>query len=159
MKKLSVLFFVLIASVLSMNAQQKDIPVKDLPKEVKVVLDKYVEILSTSKDLDECAERFLDIAGGGLVNPAGTALRSSVKPYSLKKDFEDIKYYKVPVVIVRVAKTRTGQAGYGESAIAGDWYKIYIAKKDGSQPAPIHIVVPENHPTIKEPKVTGIGSL
>ena len=159
MKKLTVLFFSIIFAVMSMNAQQKDIPVSDLPPAVKNVLVKYVDILSTSKDLDECAERFKEIAGGGLVNPAGTALRSSVKPYSLKKDYNDIKYYKVPVEIVRVAKTRTGQAGYGQSAIAGDWYKIYIAKKDGSQPAPIHIVVPENHPTIKEPKVTGIGSL
>jgi hypothetical protein len=58
-----------------------------------------------------------------------------------------------------VAKTKTQQCGFGESAIAGDWYKIYIAKKNGSQPAPIQIVVPENHPTIKTPKVMSIGSL
>ena len=100
----------------------------------------------------------LIIAGGGLVNPAGTALRSSVKPYSLKKDFTNIKFYKIPVKIIRVAKTRTSGAGYGESAIAGDWYKIYIAKKDGSQPAPVHIVYPENHALIKTPKIIQGGS-
>jgi hypothetical protein len=141
------------------QAQQKDIPVSDLPTEVKQVLEQYIEILSTSKDLDECATRFLSIAGGTLVDAEGTALRTTVKPYSLKKDFSDITYYKVPVEIKRVAKTRTGQAGFGPSAIAGDWYKIYIIKKDGSQPAPVQIVMPENHATIKTPKVISIGSL
>jgi len=159
MKKLAVLLVAILALGFNSFSQQVDIPISELPVEVKQVLDRYVEILTTSKTLDICAEKFVLIAGGGLVNPAGTALRSSVKPYSLRKDYENIKFYKVPVEIKRVAKTRTGQAGFGESAIAGDWYKIYIAKQDGSQPAPIHIVVPENHPTIKTPKVTGIGSL
>jgi len=141
------------------SAQQKDIPVSELPKEVRVVLDKYVEILTTSKNLDNCANNFMEVAGGGLVNPAGTKLRSSVKPYSLKKDFNNIKFYNVPVKIARVAKTKTNMCGYGASAIAGDWYKIYIVKKDGSQPAPIQIVVPKGHKTIKTPKVISIGSL
>ena len=158
MKTIQILLIIMLGSILSTNAQQKDIPVSELPKEVKQVLIEYVNILSTSKTLDECADRFLTIAGGGLVNPAGTALRSSVKPYSLKKDFTNIKFYKIPVKIIRVAKTRTGQAGYGTSAIAGDWYKIYIAKKDDSQPAPVHIVYPENHALIKTPKVIQGGS-
>lgn len=156
-KIFSVLSFVLF-SVFTLSAQQKDIPVSELPTEVKAVLDEYVKILSESKDLDECAERFLAIAGGGLVNPEGTALRSSVKPYSLKKDFDNIKFYKVPVVITRVAKTKTGQSGYGASALAGDWYKVYIAKKGEGMPAPVHIVFPENHATIKSPKVIQGGS-
>ena len=158
MKKILFIIGILFLSYVS-NAQQKDIPVSELPKAVKVVLDEYIKILSTSKDLDQCATSFLQIAGGGLVSPAGTALRRSVKPYSLKKDFNDIKFYKVPVEIARVAKTKTNMCGYGASAIAGDWYKIYIVKKDGSQPAPIQIVVPEGHKTIKFPKVMSIGSL
>jgi hypothetical protein len=158
MRKILMVLFV-AASFISVQAQQKDIPVSELPKEVKTVLDEYVNILTTSKDLDECANRFISVAGGTLVNPAGNALRSSVKPYSLKKDYNDIKYYKVPVEIARVAKTRTQQCGYGASAIAGDWYKIYIVKKDGSQPAPIQIVVPENNPNVTTPKVMSIGSL
>ena len=158
MKK-TVLFISIFLVSFFVNAQQKDILVSELPKEVKVVLDEYIKILTTSKDLDECSTRFLSVAGGGLVSPAGTALRRSVKPYSLKKDFNDIKFYKVPVEIARVAKTRTNMCGYGASAIAGDWYKIYIVKKDGSQPAPIQIVVPEGHQTIKSPKVMSIGSL
>lgn len=159
MKKISILFLIFTAFTFSLKAQQKDIPVSELPSEVKQVLQEYINILSTSKSLDECADNFLKIAGGGLVNPAGTSLRSSVKPYSLKKDFDDIKSVKIPIVINRVAKTRTGQAGFGASAIAGDWYKIYIDKVDGGgQPAPVHIVVPENHSTIKTPKVIQIGS-
>ncbi len=158
MKKLKLLILAVVSIAFSVNAQQKDIPVSELPKEVKAVLEEYVNILTTSKDLDECADRFIAIAGGGIVNPEGTQLRSSVKPYSLKKDFDNIKFYKVPIEIVRVAKTRTGQAGFGASALAGDWYKVYIAKKTGGQPAPVHIVYPENHPTIKVPKITQGGS-
>ncbi len=158
MKKLSLIISAVLAFSFA-NAQQKDIPVSELPKEVKEIVDEYVNILSTSKDLDECAERFIKIAGGGLVNQTGTSLRSSVKPYSLKKDFTNIKSVKIPVVITRVAKTKTGQAGYGASAIAGDWYKVYIEKIDGGgRPAPVHVVVPKNHPTIKSPKVIQIGS-
>ena len=95
-----------------------------------------------------------------MVNPKGNALRNSVKPYSLTKDFKNIKYYKVPVEIVRVAKTKTAQAGYGISALSGDWYKIYIAKKESvsGMPAPVHIVFPINHEYIKTPKVIQGGS-
>lgn len=158
MRKIQILLMVLIFGITQLHAQQKDIPVSQLPEEVKQVLNEYLNILSTSADIDEAADRFLAIAGGGLVNPEGTALRSSVKPYSLKKDFDNIGFYKVPAEISRVAKTQTGQSGYGESALAGDWYKVYIAKKNGGQPAPVHIVFPKNHPTIKSPKVIQGGS-
>ena len=159
MKNVKLLLVAMLAVIFSANAQQKDIPVSELPKEVKQIVEEYVNILSTSKDLDECAEKFMKIAGGGLVNPAGTKLRSSVKPYSLKKDFTNIKSVKMPVEIIRVAKTKTGQAGYGTSALAGDWYKVYIAKVEGGgRPAPVHVVFPKDHPTIKVPKVTQGGS-
>jgi hypothetical protein len=157
MKKL-LLLVALSLGLQQLFSQQKDIPLSTLPSDVKDVLNEYLNILITSQDLDEAAERFLTIAGGGLVNPDGTSLRSSVKPFSLKKDFENVHFYKVPAKIERIAKTKTGQAGFGESAIAGDWYKIYIAKANGGQSAPVHIVLPKNHPTIKTPKVIQIGS-
>ena len=141
-----------------MQAQQKDIPVSDLPPTVKIVLENYVNILRTSKTLDECANKFLSIAGGGLVNPSGTGLSGSVKAYSLKKDFDNIKLFKNPVIIVKVAKTQNEQAGYGQSAITGNIYKVYIAKKNNGQPAAVHIIVPKNHSTIKKPKIIQIGS-
>lgn len=162
MKKL-ILFTVLTMFIgplfLFAQSPANDIPVNQLPNEAKQVLDKYVQVLNASS-LDECANQFLDIAGGGLVNPAGTALRSSVKPYSLKKDHENIKFYKQPAVITRVNKTQSNGQGYGASAIKGTEYKIWIEKKDPSQgrPAPVSILIPEGHATIKTPKVVKIGS-
>jgi hypothetical protein len=158
MKKI-VIFALLSLFSFTMMAQQKDIPVSELPKEVKEVLVQYIDILKSAESLDQCADNFVQVAGGGLVNEDGKSLRSSVKPYSLKKDFQNVKFYKDPVEIARVAKSQTKQTGYGASALAGDVYKIYIKKKDDSQPAPIHIVYPKNHSFIKTPKVTNIGSL
>lgn len=163
MKKNAItLLFCFLVSLSGAFAQSKanDIPVSDLPSPVKQILVKYVEILN-SETLDDCASKFTTIAGGNLVNPAGSALRSSVKPYSLKKDFQNIKFYKQPIVITRVNKSYSNSNGYGASALKGTVYKIWIAKKDGQQglPAPISIIVPDGHPTIKAPKVVTIGSL
>jgi hypothetical protein len=148
---------------LSSYAQSKtnDISISQLPPEVKAVLDEYIKILNTSQSLDECATRFTAIAGGGLVNEDGLSLRSSIQPYSLKKDYENLKFYKVPVLITRVNMSPSNGSGYGPSAIKGQVYKIWISKKDGGAglPAPISIMVPEGHPTINTPKVVGIGSL
>ncbi|KOY86329.1 hypothetical protein AD998_09395 [bacterium 336/3] len=145
-------------------AQSKagDIAVSKLPAEVKQVLEEYVNILTSSKDLDECAQRFTSIAGGGLINedPVNVTLRQTVQPFSLKKDFNNIKFYAQPVKVTRVNVSKTGGSGYGASAVAGTIYKIWIDKKDPKQgmPAPVSIVVPENHSTIKTPKVMNIGS-
>ncbi|MBN1182013.1 MAG: hypothetical protein JXB49_06980 [Bacteroidales bacterium] len=160
-KTIIILMVIMTSSVIKILAQStvNDIPVGDLPADVKAVLDKYVEILN-SATLDACAENVLEVAGGSMINPEGTALRSGKKEYSLKKDFENIKFYKQPVEITRVNKTFTNGDGYGASALKGDVYKIWIAKKDPSQgrPAPVTIVKPQQHPTITKPKVTNIGS-
>ncbi len=161
MKKLALTVLgLLVFSVMGFSqSRANDIPVKDLPKEVKTVLDQYVQILN-SENLDVCAKKFMEVAGGALVNPAGTELRSGKKEYSLKKDFENIKFYSQPVVISRVNKTYSNGQGYGASAIKGYVYKIWIDKTnpDFGRPAPISILVPENHTTIKTPKVVNIGS-
>jgi len=143
------------------NAQSKtnDIAVTELPASVSQVLNKYVEYLNIAS-LDECAEKFTELAGGGLVNEDGKTLRKDIKGFSLKKDHSDIKFYKQPVVVTRVNKTYSGGQGFGASAIKGQVYKIWIAKKDGvaGLPAPVSIMVPEGHPTITTPKVVNIGS-
>ena len=162
MKTVSVLLlFLAIHFTNSLMAQSKlnDIQVKDLPSSVKTVLDKYVEILNIA-DLDQCATKFIEIAGGGLVNEDGTSLRTTIKPYSLKKDHADIKFYQQPVKITRVNKSVSNGDGFGVSAIKGTVYKIWIAKKDGvaGMPAPVSIMIPEGHATITSPKVVGIGS-
>jgi hypothetical protein len=141
------------------QTKANDIPLLDLPANVKQTLDKYVEILNLSS-IDDCANKFIEIAGGGLVNESGTALRNDIKTYSLKKDHDYIKFYKQPVEITRVNKTPSNGQGFGASTIKGQVYKIWIAKKTGGagMPAPVSIMVPEGHATITTPKVVNIGS-
>ncbi|MEZ4221740.1 MAG: hypothetical protein R3B13_12485 [Polyangiaceae bacterium] len=137
-----------------------DINKSELPKPVKEVLAKYIKMLRASKDLDDCAKRFTTIAGGKLVNEDGKTLRGTVQPFSLKKDFSNIKFYANPIEITRVAKLPPVTSGFGPSAIRGPQYKIWIAKKEGAagMPAPMTILVPEGHDSIKDPKVVSIGS-
>ncbi len=170
MRQVIIVFFVLLLGSYGLQAQDqlirdlkalgKSMP-KTVPKPVREILVEYVNILRTSKDLDECAERFTAIAGGTLVNEDGQSLRNTVAPFSLKKDFNNVQHYANPIRITRVDVTNTNGTGYGESAIRGKHYKIWIDKinKSTGMPAPISIVVPQGHPTIKTPKVVGIGSL
>jgi len=159
-----VLIFVMIFGLISFEAsaqsKKDDIPVSQLPAEVLQVLNEYATVLG-SETLEKCAEAFFAIAGGSLVNPEGSALDIDLPRFSLKKDFYNFKFYAMPLEITRVNKRHSNGDGYGESAIAGWVYKIWIAKKKGTAglPAPISIMVPENHQTIKTPKVIGIGSL
>jgi hypothetical protein len=151
-------------SLLSGNAlfaqsKENDIPADQLPDTVKSVLDQYILVLN-SPSLDVCAEKFLAIAGGSLVNDDASALAQTIKDMSLKKDFNDIKYYKQPVEITRVNKTYSNGLGYGVAATKGYIYKIWIAKLDPSKgmPAPVSILLPDEGQYVKSPKVVGIGS-
>lgn len=164
--KLLFVFIAFFGFAMNMNAQSKanDIPVKKLPSEVKAVLEQYVSILRNSSTLDECADKVIQVAGAGLVNEDGQSLRGTVKPYSLKKDWQNIKYYANPIKITRVNKNPNPlTSGYGASAFKGIHYKIWIAKKSGGagMPAPISILVPldKSNPLVQGPKIFGIGSL
>ncbi|AFM05154.1 hypothetical protein Fleli_2801 [Bernardetia litoralis DSM 6794] len=164
MKKfvLSILYFLLTTTVLLGQSKKNDISPQDLPKEVKNVLNQYIEILEQANNLDECAEMFAKIAGGSLVSEDGQSLGNDVKPYSLKKDFQNIKFYHTTSIkITRVNVKNSNGMGFGYSAIRGKVYKIWIGKKQGvsGMPAPISIMIPEGHSEIKTPKVVGIGSL
>jgi hypothetical protein len=143
------------------QSKTNDIPVAQLPKEVKSVLEQYVSILANSSDLDQCAEKFVAVAGGTLVNEDGQSLRTTVKDFGLKKDFNNMKHYANPIKLTRVNVSTSNGTGYGESAVKGKIYKVWIDKKskDLGMPAPISIIVPEGHPTINTPKVVNIGSL
>lgn len=142
------------------NAQRKDIAVSEVPAAVINVLNEYVQILSTSSSLDECATKIVSICGGHLLSRNGNQISNDVKPYGLKKDFENVKFYKNPPVITRVQLQKDTYDGYGPTLIEGDLYKIWIAKKDGvaGLPAPIPIIVPKNNPS-KPKVVSNIGSL
>ncbi|MFZ5951877.1 MAG: hypothetical protein ACOYXC_14315 [Candidatus Rifleibacteriota bacterium] len=163
MKKIiafSVIAIFLLSGSLLAQSKKNDIPVKQTPTEVIAVLQEYATILS-SESLEKCAEAFIAIAGGSLVDESAKKLRGDVPEFSLKKDFNNFKFYAQPLEITRVNKGYSNGDGYGESAIKGVVYKIWIGKKQGvsGMPAPISILVPEAHPTIKTPKVVGIGSL
>jgi len=160
MKKIKLYLFILsFISATSVGFAQ-NIPVNTLPTSVKKVLDQYITILK-SETLEECCEKFVEIAGGSLVNSEfPITLYSDLKQFSLKKDFENIKFYANPIIITRVLKSESNGNGYGETAIAGTIYKIWIKKKEGvnGMPAPVQILVPKNHQQITTPKVVVIGS-
>jgi hypothetical protein len=139
------------------NAGQKDIPLDQVPKDVIAVLNKYLKILTTSASLDECAQKVAKIAGGHMVSQNGM-ISGDVKDFSLKKDFQNAKFYKVPAVITRVVLMEDDYDGFGPTLFQGNRYKIWIAKKDGvaGMPAPIPVIKPKKG----APKiVSNVGSL
>lgn len=144
---------------LSIFSQAQDIPVETLPPEVKSILEQYVDILRNSGSLENAAVKFKEIAGGSLVNEDGS-LRSTVAQFGLKKDFNNVKHYANPIKITRVNVTYSNKDGYGKTAIKGKVYQIWIAKDDPAKgmPAPIRVLAPEGHESIKTPKVTNVGS-
>lgn len=164
MKKLFIVISILgsniLANVCFAQFKANDISVEKLPTDVKNILGKYIKILK-SPSIDACASAFIEVAGGGLVNENfPVSLRSDVKIYSLKKDFDNIKFYANPVVITRVNVSQSNGNGFGKTAIAGTVYKIWIKKKEGvsGMPAPIQIMVPKGNAQITTPKVVNIGS-
>ena len=163
MKKIILSLLLCFAAFNFISAQTKanDIPTSKLPAEVKAVLEQYVSILRSSADIDQCAEKFLEVAGGGLVNENASALRQDISRFSLNKDFSNVKFYANPIKITRVNVSTSNGDGYGWSAIKGKKYKIWIdkANKANGLPAPITILVPEGHESITLPKVVNIGSL
>ncbi len=152
--------FILFSTTSFSQSTESDIPISELPSSVEKVLQQYIEILR-SPNLDIVAEKFVAIAGGSLINTDGSDLSRGKKEFSLKKDFDDLQHYAYPIKITRVNKAESNGQGYGATAIKGVVYKIWIDKKssDLGMPAPISIMVPEGHATIKTPKVVNIGSL
>ena len=76
--------------------------------------------------------------------------------FSLKKDFQNSKFYQYPAKITRVVKILNDYDGYQQNYIEGTSYKVWIAKKDGvaGMPAPVRVIKPKDKPA----KIIGIGS-
>ncbi len=147
----------LIFSYMPGHAERKDIKPSELPADVLDVLKQYCTILSTSPDLETCAKKLAPIAGGHLLDSQEKISRD-VLEFSLKKDFQNIKFYQLPPVITRIQRITDDYDGYESTLIQGTRYKIWIAKKEGvaGMPAPIPIIKPEKG----SPKVvSNIGSL
>jgi hypothetical protein len=141
----------------SSSARPKDIPKDQVPQEVIDVLNAYMKILTTSPTLEDCGEKVAKIAAGHMLSQSG-GISDDVIQFSLKKDYQNAKFYKFPVVITRVAVSEDDYDGFGPTLFQGTRYKIWIAKKDGvgGLPAPIPIIKPKSG----APKiVTTIGSL
>jgi hypothetical protein len=144
----------------ALTAQRQDIAVKEVPKHVVAVLNEYLKILNSNPDLDKCAEKIVPIFAGHLLAQSGDRVSDDVIQFSLKKDHQNVKFYKIPAVITRVQLQKNGYDGYGPTLVEGDIYKIWIAKKNGvaGMPAPIPVIVPKDSPGT--PKIIStIGSL
>lgn len=163
MKKIKLFVLsILCFGAMSSFAQRSELQPDQLPKEVKDVLIEYLKILNTSTSLDDCAINVVKVCAGHLLTSDLKSIAGDVKPYSLKKDFENAKFYKSPPEITRVQLYKGDYDGYQNTLIEGDSYKIWIAKKDGvaGMPAPIKILVPKSGQKFTTPKVISvIGSL
>jgi hypothetical protein len=153
--------FVFIAAFImlggSLFSQTKDISESKLPDDVKEVLNEYIKILQNATDLDDAASKVKKIFAGHLLNSEGE-VDKDVYYYSLKKDFNNAKFYQYPVDITRISRTMNSYDGFQETLFEGTRYKIWIAKKDGvaGVPAPVPIIKPSKG----SPKVVSvIGSL
>ncbi len=163
MKKIK-LFILSIFCIGTLNiyAQRQEIQPNEIPPAVKEVLIEYLKILNNSANLDECATNIVKVCAGHLLTSDLKSIAGDVKPYSLKKDFENAKFYKFPPVITRIQLNKGDYDGFQSNLIEGDSYKIWIAKKEGvaGMPAPIKILVPKSGQQFSTPKVISvIGSL
>lgn len=153
---------ILIFSSYFAIAQQSinNLPIEKVPQEVVTVLNEYFIILQ-SENLEICAEKFTKIAGGSLLNVDGVGLRSNVKPYALKSDFENAKNYKQPIEISMVNVTKSSTQGIGKSSISGELYKISIVpiSETDSRKAVITIILPDKFSADKSAKIVSIGTL
>ena len=147
----------ILLSTFALTAWNKadDIPVGDLPADVKAVVETYTKILKDSASVEDAATAFAAIAGGTLVNENGS-VANNTKQFGLKKDFNNFKHYAYPIQITRVNKTVSNGEGYGSKKIAGARYTVWIAKNDPAKglPAPLTIIAPSGGAA----KVVNVGS-
>ncbi len=154
-------FLIFAISVFSsIYPQRKDIPVEEVPSAVIKVLNQYLKILSESPTLEDCAKNIYPLLGGGLLSSDGKKVSSDTIQFSLKKDYNNVKFYSVPAEITRIQLNKNSYDGFEKTYIEGDIFKIWVKKKEGvaGMPAPIPVIVPKNDP--EHPKVIStIGSL
>ncbi|MBP8081631.1 MAG: hypothetical protein KAZ87_00370 [Spirochaetes bacterium] len=144
----------------SLYTQKKDVSVEEIPPAVIKVLNQYMKILSESPTLEDCVKNIYPLLGGGLLSSDGKKVSSDTIQFSLKKDYNNVKFYSVPAEITRIQLNKNGYDGFEKTYIEGDIYKIWVNKKEGvaGMPAPIPVIVPKNDP--EHPRIiSSIGSL
>lgn len=137
-----------------LNPSQRDLNAKEVQ-----ILNDYIKTMKTGKSREEKIQAFIKMAEPNLLNNANTALSPNTERFSFKKDSQNAKFYKYPIVITeaRIA-VRESNIGFSTKARKGKLNKYFIAKEEGvaGRPAPITIFVPNDG---SEPKIYGIGSL
>jgi hypothetical protein len=153
------LVFILMCTVVLFSAQ-KELKNDQIPADVVTVLNQYLDVLSKSGSVEDAAKELIkrDLVAGHLTTSDKSAVASDVKEFSLKKDFENVKFYIVPAVITRAVLIADDYDGFRDTLFEGDRYKIWIKKKEGvaGLPAPIPVIKPKKG----TPKIVStIGSL
>lgn len=151
-----IFFFIFFIFLSSFNLQSSDIAITELPKEIAELVNQYLFILQNSSTLEEAAIKLQNILGGGLLNSQGK-ISTDTLSFSLKKDYQNAKFYQYPIKITRVVKILNDYDGYQQTYIEGTGYKVWVAKKDGvaGMPAPVHVIKPKDGSSAK---IIGIGS-
>jgi hypothetical protein len=156
---LKTIFFLLVSCMSSIGYPQKnDIPVSELPSEARKLVEDYINILKVGT-LDDAELNFAQLAGGDLIDEDGLTLREDVKPDALKRDRTNLKFYAIPLQIVRVQMFAKKTSGVGLGEIKGTLYKIWLARKSENEgkPSYISVIIPYENSAVKTPKIVEIG--
>jgi hypothetical protein len=156
---LKIIFLSLISCVSTASYPQKnDIPVSELPADARKLAEEYINILKVGT-LDDAELNFAQLAGGDLIDEDGVTLREDVKPDALKKDRNNLKFYAIPLKIVRVQMFTKKSSGVGLGEIKGTLYKIWLARKteDEGKPSYISVIIPQENSAVKTAKIVEIG--
>jgi len=109
-KKFILLIFA-VSFFSSIYSQRKDISIEDVPPAVIKVLNQYLKVLSESPALEDCAKNIYPYLGGGLLSSDGKKVSSDTIQFSLKKDYNNVKFYSVPAVITRIQLNKNSYDG------------------------------------------------
>ncbi len=144
------------AGMLSSNHASAITKIEPDQKAVQL-LNEFVRALSIIDD-GERLKAVLPLVHKSLKNSNGSDLDGNVKPYSYKKAYQNVKFYKYPVEIYEVHQGNVTTVGYGPTAERGRTDKYFINKKEGvaGRPAPLNVFWPDGG---EDPTIIYMGSL
>ena len=160
MRKIALIICMIFPVSQAAFAAPKELEPSALPRDVVETLNAYLTVLSSSASVDEAGNTLLTrgLIGGHLLSTDGTKASSDALQFSLKKDFENVKFYTVPAVITRIILETDSYDGFKKTLFEGARYKIWINKKPGvaGMPAPVPVIKPKSG---KPRVVSVVGSL
>ncbi len=149
--------FLFLVSVLLTSDKASAITKIEPDKKAVQLLNEFVKALSITDD-GERLKAVLPLVHKTLKNSNGSDLDGNVKPYSYKKAYQNVKFYKYPVDIYEVHQGNVTTVGYGPTAERGRTDKYFINKKEGvaGRPAPLNVFWPDDD---GDPAIIYMGSL